>query len=364
MLRLVGLVGVVSYSSVNGRLWHAPCWIAAGVLISWIGWAGWTVVPARSLWMARIFLCAMAVGGGLTAARVTGSAITAMATVFSALALVTEPVVVGLGIAALTVVCACLSILTVTRSPSNDLLSLLVGVAVWGLMGWSRRQARTSAEQNRVLVEQNRVIRVERDRAAALAERGRLARDIHDVLAHTLGGLVRQLDAADALLEAGDLPRAAERVRASHTLAVSGLEDARRVVGALRAEGFDLGGELNRLAADERAAGGQVELRIDADLRGLDEQAAVAIARAAQEALTNARKHAPGQPIMLMIRDEDGRLELEAADPVAGYRGSLSGSGAGAGLLGMTERIAAVGGTVDARKEDGRWRVRIRVPRR
>ncbi|MFI5777874.1 sensor histidine kinase [Nocardia sp. NPDC051570] len=361
LLRLVGLVSVVS-GSTDASVWHQP-WVAAGVVLAWIGWAGWVVAPVGSRWLLRIPLCAMAIGGGLTAMQPVGSTITALAVVFTALSLVAEPLLICLGIAALTVVCCCISIALVP-DPQFAMLGLLLGLGVTGLMGLSRRQGRVSAEQNRLLVQQNRVIRAERDRAAALAERGRIARDMHDVLAHTLGGLVLQLDAADALLEAGEVERAAERVKASHRLAASGLADARRVVGALRADGFDPAVELQRLYDEHRGAGGQLEVRTDAELRGLDEQVAVALARAVQEALTNARKHAPGQPVTLTIRDEADQLAITAVNPMATQRITLTASGSGAGLLGMRERIAASGGTVDVRKENGQWAIRIRVPRR
>ncbi|MBU3063353.1 hypothetical protein KO481_17690 [Nocardia sp. NEAU-G5] len=361
LLRLFGFVAVVLWSLYAG-MWNEP-WVIAGAALSWLGWAVWFVAPAHSAVTTRIILCAMVIGGGLTATRLAGSSITVMVAVFAAMSLGTEPVVIGLGISALAAVCTCLSVLTAPESRAGA-LGLLGGLAVMVVAGYGRRQSRAVDEQNRLLVEQNRVIRAERDRAAAMAERGRLARDIHDVLAHTLGGLVLQLDAADALLEAGDVPRAAERVKASHRLAVSGLEEARGVVNALRADGLDLATELARLAEDHRAAGGQVRLLVDAELRGMDEQTAVAVARAVQEALTNARKHAPGQPVTVTIRGQEGSLAVEVSNPVTALRSSLSVSGVGAGLLGMTERIAAVGGTVDARKEDREWRVRVLVPRR
>ncbi|WP_216898084.1 sensor histidine kinase [Nocardia alni] len=382
LLRLIGLVAVV-LSSLSVPLWHHP-WLAAGAVLSWAGWAVWALAPALTPVTVRLCVFALAIGGGLTGVRVPGSAISALVAPASALAMVGETLWFGLGVSALTVVCLGISILT-TPGNVTGVVGLLIGLVVVGLIGWSRRQARTTSEQNRILVEQSRVIRDERDRAAAMAERGRLARDIHDVLAHTLGGLVLQLDAADALLEAGDVQRAAERVKASHKLAVSGLDDARRVVNALRAERFDLSGELERLLQDHRAVGGQVRLHADVELRGVDEQVAVALTRAVQEVLTNARKHAPDQPVALTIRDADaGFLEIEATNPIASHWVSLGSTGAGAGLLGMTERIAAVGGSVEADRvaagagdaartdaEDGLsakegrwWRVRIRVPRR
>ncbi|WP_330179939.1 histidine kinase [Nocardia sp. NBC_01503] len=380
LFRLGGLVVVIVTS------WHAPeihqPWVLIAALVSWIGWAGWVVAPAAAR-SERIFLCAMAIGGGFTAMQLTGSMMTALVVIVFAIAVLSDPVWFGLTVAGVTAVAMCLSGVLAGSAPTG-FLGIVTSAGLVALMGWNRRQTRVAAEQNRLLLEQSRVIRVERDRAAALAERGRIARDIHDVLAHTLGGLVLQLDAADALLEAGAVDKAAERVKASHALAVSGLADARRVVGTLRSEEFDLAAELHRLTAEHRAAGGAVDLSTEAhslemnpEVRAaptvtggravehpVSEQVAVALARAVQEALTNARKHAPGQPVTLIRHDGAADIEITISNHVVAHMGSLARSGAGAGLLGMRERIAAVGGTVTAGKEDGRWMVRIRVPRR
>ncbi|MFE3757439.1 sensor histidine kinase [Nocardia tengchongensis] len=361
LLRLVGLVSVVA-SSASAELFHRPC-VAALVVLSWLGWAGWVVSPSNSRLMDRISLCAMAVGGGLTVSQSLGSGITTLATIFVAVGMLSEPLWVGLFIAFGTTALMGVSVL-VAGGPHRSFLGLLVGVVICGAAGWSRRQARAVAERNRLLVEQNRIIRAERDRAAALAERGRIARDIHDVLAHTLGGLALQLDAADALLEAGAVDQAAERVKASHRLAVSGLADARRVVGALRSDRFDAAAELRRVVDEHRAAGGRLAERLDVSLSLPDEQPALALTRAVQEALTNARKHAPGQPVTLTVRESGGRLEALVSNPLATRPAPLGGSGSGAGLLGMRERIEAAGGSLAVGKDDGRWTVRILLPRK
>lgn len=361
LLRLIGLIAVVS-SSASHALFDRP-WVAALAMLSWAGWTVWVLLPSTMVRTEWICLCAMAIGGGLTSAELAGSGITALATVFVAVGLASQPLWQGLALASLTALLMCVSLLLFGRD-MDSMLGLLTGVVVVSMAGWSRRQFRLAAERNRILVEQNRIIRVERDRAAALSERGRIARDIHDVLAHTLGGLVLQLDAADALLEAGETAQAAERVKASHRLAVSGLEDARRVVGALRSDNFDPTAELRRVTDEHRSAGGQLAERLETTPTFANEQAAVALTRAAQEALTNARKHAPGLPVTLALRDKAGDIELEVTNPLAAHRMPLGATGSGAGLLGMRERVEAVGGSVTAGKEQGRWTVRILVPRR
>ncbi|MFF2550910.1 sensor histidine kinase [Nocardia sp. NPDC058058] len=375
LFRLIGLVAVIATSWHDSSLHHP--WVAAAAAVSWIGWVGWLLTPFTARRTERIFLSAMAIGGGLTAVQLTGSMITALVLVVLSVAVLTDPLWFGIAMAAVTVTAMCVSAV-LAGSSATGYLGMAISIVVVALMGWNRRQTRVTNEQNRLLVEQSRVIRAERDRAAALAERGRIARDIHDVLAHTLGGLVLQLDAADALLEAGKTDQAAERVKASHALAVSGLADARRVVGTLRSEDIDLGVELHRLAAEHRAAGGVVEMRSaetpfdetegsdppTAGTTAVSEQVTVALTRAVQEALTNARKHAPGQPVTLVRHDAPAQIEWTVSNPIASHLGTLARSGSGAGLLGMRERIAAVGGTVTAGKEDGRWTVRILVPRR
>jgi signal transduction histidine kinase len=91
----------------------------------------------------------------------------------------------------------------------------------------------------------------ERDRAAALAERNRLGREMHDVLAHSLGALSVQLDAADALLQAGDDPdKARELVQTARGLAVQGLDETRQAVHALRDAPVGLAAELKVLGRD------------------------------------------------------------------------------------------------------------------
>ncbi|WP_433660575.1 sensor histidine kinase [Nocardia sp. CA-128927] len=323
----------------------------------------WAVGPAGRPWLSRATIATMAVFGGLTVAQAGGSLIPLLVAAFAGFALVQHSILFGALIIGAELIAMGVSSVAAHRAPSGY-LGMLAGVLLVALLGLSRRQFRVTAEQNRLLVEQSREMRAERDRAAALAERGRIAREVHDVLAHTLGGLVLQLDAADALLEAGETERAADKVRASRELAAAGLDDARQVVGALRAESLDLPIELDRLAAEHRNAGGQVSLRLDGDAQHLGEQVSVALLRGAQESLTNARKHAPGAAVELRLRVGAEQVELVASNPLSDRIGLLSASGMGAGLLGMRERIGALGGKVEAGKAGDRWTVRMTLPRR
>lgn len=236
-------------------------------------------------------------------------------------------------------------------------LSAVAGVMVGG----SRRQYLSRAAQAEALLSERVRADAERDRAAALAERNRLGREIHDVLAHSLGALSVQLDAADALLEEGGDPTTARQlVRQARGLAVSGLEETRQAVQALRDEPVELREQLAALAQHDHA-----ELTVTGLPRSLGPDAAHALYRAAQEALANARKHAPGGPVRLHLAFASDCTRLvvrnEAGDgpPLAS---ELAATGGGFGLRGMRERIELVGGRMLAEPSGDGWTVQVEVP--
>ncbi|MGW4771519.1 sensor histidine kinase [Nocardia sp. NPDC004278] len=314
LLRLVGAGALAAFlPSYHLADLGVPVLLAVG--LAGIGMLTWALAPADRHRLNRIALALMVVFGGLTVAQYGGSSVAMLAAVYGGFAVVQHSTLFGALLTATAALAVSISY-PVAQAPAGVFAAMLAAIAVVALMGVNRRQFRVSAEQNRVLVEQSRAIRAERDRAAALAERGRIAREVHDVLAHTLGGLVLQLDAADALLEAGEIEQAGARVRSSRALAASGLADARQVVGALRAERFALPTELERLAREHRDAGGQLRLHCEGNTDHLDEQVSTALLRAAQESLTNARKHAPGTEVELRLRVEADQVELTASNPL------------------------------------------------
>ena len=225
----------------------------------------------------------------------------------------------------------------------------LLWTAVLVAFGLNRRQYEVQARQTEQLLEQTRLAQSEHARAATLEERGRIARDLHDVLAHSLGALSVQLEVAEALLEErGDTAGALERVRRSRRLAVQGLTEARNAVAALRADAVpELPAALAGLAEQhEKDHGTAVQLAVTGHLRKLDSAVTVALLGAAREALTNAAKHAPGQTVEMRL---DGvRLSV---------RNKGVTSGEGFGLTGMRERLALVGGTLTAGPDGDDWLV-------
>lgn len=223
-----------------------------------------------------------------------------------------------------------------------------------------RRNARHSAERERVLLVQQ--LETERERAenAALAERARLAGDLHDVLAHTLGALTAQLNGAEALLGAGHPHRAKEAVASARQLAAEGLAESRRAVAALREPaGFDA--SLAELVRVHRESGAAVELERTGTPHRLDPARELAARRIVQELLTNARKHAPGRPVDLEVSWTPAGLTVSATNPLA--TGSAYAGGLGHGLAAMRERCRGLGGEVRAgRTPDDEFSVTCFLP--
>ena len=246
------------------------------------------------------------------------------------------------------------------------------------LMSLFARRVRAQEDQEEQLLVELEESRAAELRAAALAERQRLAREMHDVLAHSLSGLVVQLEGARMLAAAapGDarLPEAVDR---AHQLAKSGLEEARQAIGMLRDADDQLPGpdRLSELARDfTRDTGVPCRFTTSGRQRQLSPEVRLALYRVAQEALTNVRRHA-SNPEAVQVRLDylPGAVTLTVEDtvrqpvrtgaqhtPQNGTPGS--GSGSGYGLTGMRERAGLLGGVLQAGPTDTGFRVQLRVP--
>ena len=228
-------------------------------------------------------------------------------------------------------------------------------IAVGLLIGLARRQADELREKTRLGEE-------ERERAELLAERGRMAREVHDVLAHSLGALMVQLEAADALLEAGRPEQARSSVGRAGQLAREGLAETRRAISALRGDPMPWRRMIAELAD---AYEGEARATIAPDVPDdLPAEVALALYRSAQEAMTNVRKHAPGAPVDLTVEHTPGEVTLSVVNGPATTRAprSLPGTGGGYGLTGMRERAELTGGTLAAGPCDQGWSVHVRIP--
>lgn len=197
-------------------------------------------------------------------------------------------------------------------------------------------------------------------REAALVERARIAREIHDVLGHSLSGIALQLDMADALRESGRDAEATAAIRKARAIAVDSISETRRAVHALREDTLPLPETLRRLA--EHAT---VTFTLAGDTGPAGPETTHTMVRAAQEALTNAAKYAPGAPrdLRLAFTAERVALTVHNGPATVPHRSDLAG-GSGVGLIGMRERAALLGGTLRAGPAgDGGWTVELDLPR-
>ncbi|HVB70252.1 MAG TPA: histidine kinase [Acidimicrobiales bacterium] len=325
-----------------------------------LGWTGWLISRRQgaSARTTRLFLLLLAVSGGSLAA-VAPVAITFMA-VAGLGAAIAFAGYTAVGIGAVGV--AAQAVATVVVGGTWTLVGEGAFFVVVAMMaGASRHQYIERTRQAEQLLAERVRADSERDRAAALTERNRIGREVHDVLAHSLGALSVQLDAVDALLERGDeTHKARELVQQARRLAVQGLEETRHAVHALRDEPVALAEQLASLAARDEA-----QLTVSGAPRPLAANAGLALYRAAQEAVTNARKHSPGAPVSIALEFNPRATRLTVTNgrsPASSPPSELSVTGGGFGLRGMRERIELLGGHVVAEPTSEGFSVEVAVP--
>ncbi|HEV2239725.1 MAG TPA: sensor histidine kinase [Streptosporangiaceae bacterium] len=245
----------------------------------------------------------------------------------------------------------------------------LPAIAASGLLvGRNRGVYRVQAEQAALLLAQREQLEAEQRRADLLDERARIAREIHDVLAHSLGALGIQIQAARSVLHK-DPDRAGEFLAAAQQMAAEGLTETRRAVHALRTDTLPLGEELAR-ATDAYAQRYGVAVSFDTGgvPAALPPDATVALLRIAQEALVNAAKHAAGQGVTVRLDYGDADVRLTVRNDLgpgagAGDPADVSTVNGGYGLTGMRERLRLLNGTLEAGSRDGQWIVTAELPR-
>jgi signal transduction histidine kinase len=242
--------------------------------------------------------------------------------------------------------------------PNDVVVFWLVLAAAWpvgaAIRRWSDRADALAAEA------------VAREERARTEERTRIARELHDVVSHSLGVMIVQAEAADAIAEPADT-RVRERLGRIRTSGSDAMADMRRVLGLLRDEDSRVGTEpqpgtalLPDLLDGVRAAGLEAELRIDGEPPPLSPSADLALYRIVQEGLTNTIKHAQATRATVAIHFADDSVEVTVADD---GRGRPAGAQGGRGLLGMQERVALYGGDVRAgNRPGGGFEVHARLP--
>jgi len=253
------------------------------------------------------------------------------------------------------------------------------------LFGYNVRVRRSAT--SRLVVEEERA---ERERAgrAVLAERARIARELHDIVAHHMSVIAIQAEAVP-LRARGDSRELEAGLAEIRELSLKALAEMRRVLGVLRDEsgardtapqpGLE---ELDELLETSRAAGLNVSLYVTGEIADLPEAVSLSAYRIVQESLSNAMRHAPGASVTIRIERLPGELRLRAVngparpalavpaggrDEEADHPGEPAdtprGAGSGQGLVGMRERAAMLGGTLEAGStDDGGFVVSATLP--
>ena len=264
-------------------------------------------------------------------------------------------------VTALAVVTTAISVLAADEGTSNISLGAIAVIGFLAATG--RKQYVLRAEEAELRLVDAERAREEHSRAAGLAERANAAREIHDILAHSLGALVLQLDALDAVLTdvTPDHGRAVEVLARARSLAVEGLNEARQAVGSLRADPPPLVDTLGDLIAATPGA----TLEITGLSRPVPAEVSVALRRTAQEGLTNATKHAPGATTALHLAFLPCQIVLTVTDtgsPDGRKPGPLAHTGGGYGIEGLRERAELIGATLEAGPKAAGWEVTLSVP--
>ncbi|MFC5827303.1 sensor histidine kinase [Nonomuraea insulae] len=352
---------------------------AGAVAVLWgdlAGGPGWYLVAdvvGGVLACAGVWLCRRwPVGAGLVVMALSVPAASAsVAAGMAALiaALYRRPrvaIVVGLAGVGATLVRFALRPPGLAPYPVWALVGVLFEVAVtgWGMLARTRRELVSSLAERARRAEGEQRLRAEEARRA---ERLGIAREMHDVLAHRLSLLAVHAGALEfnADATAGEVAETAGVIRSSARLA---LEELRTVISVLRDPApspLDGGVDLGALVEESRRAGMRVELRDqEVSLSEVPDAAGRAAYRIVQEGLTNARKHAPGQPVTVLVSGRRGdELVVEVRNPLHRGPAALAGTGAGAGLAGLAERASLAGGRLEyGETADGGFRLLARLP--
>jgi signal transduction histidine kinase len=243
------------------------------------------------------------------------------------------------------------------------LFSLLLGGGAW-LGGSAVRSGRLVAARLEHRAERAETMSAaERERAVA-EERARIAREMHDVLAHTISVVVIQTGAARQLVRSQ--PERSESMLSSvEATSREALAEMRRLLGLIRSDAEGLGvapqpglADIDELVARARESGLELTVHREGDARPLPAGVDLAAYRIVQEAITNAIKHGQS-PASLALRYRDTEFELELRNKLAPHHDRVTGTGHG--LIGMRERTLLYGGTLESRREDGEFTLSARL---
>ena len=318
--------------------------------------------PERDVRLQAVVIALMGAAGvaiaGLQLKGATGVAVGAA--VF--MAITRLPFKTGVPVGGATAVA--LGVVTAAAGGSSSAVAagVLVTVLV-GVIAQFLKQSRESQDRTEILLAQLEDARDEQAHAAAIAERGRIAGELHDVLAHSLSGAAIQLQGARKLAEREHAqPPLSNAIDRASDLVKDGLANARQAVSTLRGDPLPTVAQLPSLIESYQADMSlDVTLRIEGEPRTLSVDPSLALYRGAQEALTNVARYAPSACTMVILRYEPDRTTLSVDNGLSATP-AREGMGGGRGLEGLRERIERVSGSLWAGPTADGWRVEIEVP--
>ena len=256
----------------------------------------------------------------------------------------------------------CVAIAARDDVPAGAVISIASSVIPWFLVMRLIVRIDSGRVEAEELVEELRASRAAHAEAATLAERGRVARDMHDVLAHSLSALALQLEGARLMAaDRGTDPEVVGAIERAHHLAADGLAEARDAIAALRGDELP-GPERLRQLADGYP--GACRLTVTGTPRELASEARLALYRTAQEALTNVLRHGAADRVELSLAYEAGgtRLIVQDHGPGAPVAVGPASPGGGYGLTGMRERAELLDGRLTAAPTGDGFRVELWLP--
>jgi signal transduction histidine kinase len=378
---IYALIGLLTFPLESPGATALPfqfaCFVVAGIAI--LAVFALDYVPSAARWRGRalpVTLCVLAAAGGLAATagfNENNCAVTLASMAATAAALECRRWQAWMVIVASTVGLEANLIIFRDGFDYFSTFLLYPFVPVTGLLlGHFIRTRQEQGEQAATLLARTQQLQAEQSRTEVLNERARIAREIHDVLAHSLGALSIQIQAARAVLsDHQDIERALEVLGAAQRMAADGLTETRRAVHALRSDAVPLDQELSQAArAHHEQYAADVAYTVGGQPRVLPPDVTVTLLRTAQEALVNAAKHAPGQRISIRLEYGAGDVSLTVVNDLPGVGQAPDAApvsrpstvDGGYGLTGMGERLRLLNGTLVTGPQDGHWVVAAGLP--
>ena len=355
-------------AELDGSRWiTVPCGLLMTVPLLWR--RRWTVATTVSVYGAAVVQTAV-----LRAELPAGFLVSTLVTAFAIGAYLEDRT--GFATLGFALAAACTIALL---DPTNEgaVSVVVIDLVFVGAPWFVGRTVRRMRGQHRAL--ESLTVRLEHEReqnarASVLEERSRIARELHDIIAHSLSVMVVQAGAAGAALD-HDPGAARAPIEAIRVTGQQALTEMRRLLGILRTDepamtlapqpGLD---NLDALVRQARDAGLDVQLAVEGARQPLPTGLDVAVYRLVQESLTNIRKHARASRATVAINFERAGVEVQVTDDGAARAAAAGGLARhgqtyGHGLIGMRERVALYGGTLDAGPcSEGGWKVRARLP--